>query len=82
MKKTIHKKKLVVKKSQPGVKASVKTNKRKRCSHEGCTNQVVMGGVCVTHGSKDLNKSPKVQPNAYVTPSVPSCQSINYEDED
>ena len=52
MKKTIHKKKLVVKESQPGVKASVKTNKRKRCSHEGCTNQVVMGGVCVTHGAK------------------------------
>jgi hypothetical protein len=43
---------LVVKKSQPGVKASVKTNKRKRCSHEGCTNQVVRGGVCITHGAK------------------------------
>ena len=39
-------------------------------------------GRCVTHGSKDLNKSPKVQPNANVTPSAPSCQSINYKDED
>jgi hypothetical protein len=49
MKKTIHKKKLVVKESQPGIKASVKTKKRKRCSFDGCTNQVVKGGVCVTH---------------------------------
>ena len=39
MKKTMHKKKLVNKESQPGVKASVKTKKRKRCSHEGCTTK-------------------------------------------
>ena len=24
----------------------------KRCSHEGCTNQYIKGGVCVTHGAK------------------------------
>ena len=59
MKKTIHKKKPVVKnsqpgvkKSQPGVKASAKTRMRKRCSHEGCANRAVKGGVCVTHGAK------------------------------
>jgi hypothetical protein len=57
--------------------------KVKRCTFEGgCTNQAKKGGVCITHGSKDLNKSPKVQPNANVTPSIPSCQSINYKDED
>jgi hypothetical protein len=26
--------------------------KRKRCSREGCTNQVIKGGVCVRHGAK------------------------------
>jgi hypothetical protein len=57
MKKTIHKRKPVVKKSQQlGVKASVMTKKRKRCSYEGCTNQVVKGGVCVTHGAKVTRK--------------------------
>ena len=53
MKKTIHNKKPVVtrvKKSQPGGKAIAKT--RKRCSHEGCANRAVKGGVCVTHGAK------------------------------
>jgi hypothetical protein len=47
------KEKTVAKKSQPGViKASIKTRKKKKCSHhEGCTNQVVKGGVCVTHGA-------------------------------
>ena len=52
MKKTIHKKKSIVKKSQPSVKASVRTRTKKRCSHEGCTNHVQKGGVCVTHGAK------------------------------
>jgi hypothetical protein len=45
-------------------------------------NQARKGGGCYRHGLKDLNKSPKVQPNANVTPSIPSHQSINYEDED
>ena len=26
--------------------------KVKRCSHEGCTDQVVQGGVCYRHGNK------------------------------
>ena len=26
--------------------------KVKRCSREGCTNQVIKGGVCVKHGAK------------------------------
>ena len=25
----------------------------KRCSHEGCTNQVQKGGVCLTHGANN-----------------------------
>jgi hypothetical protein len=25
---------------------------KKQCSFEGCTNKVVKGGVCVTHGAK------------------------------
>jgi hypothetical protein len=59
MKKNTHKKKPVVKNSQPGVKkfqpgvkGITKTRKRKRCSHEGCTNQAIKGGVCVTHGAE------------------------------
>jgi hypothetical protein len=24
---------------------------RKRCRHEGCTNQAKNGGVCITHGA-------------------------------
>jgi hypothetical protein len=28
-----------------------KETKRKRCSHEGCTNFAKKGGVCVTHGA-------------------------------
>jgi hypothetical protein len=51
LKKTIHKRKPVVKKSQPGVKASIK-KRRRQCSHVGCTNVVYKGGVCVTHGAK------------------------------
>ena len=43
------KKKPVVKKSQPDVKASIRT--RQKCSHEGCSNLVIRGGVCVTHGT-------------------------------
>jgi hypothetical protein len=48
MTKTIHKKKpvVVVNKSQPGVKASIKTRKKKRCSHDGCSNGAKKGGVC------------------------------------
>jgi hypothetical protein len=42
----------VAKKSQPAVKAQIKTRKRKKCSHEGCTNIAVRGGVCITHGAK------------------------------
>ena len=26
--------------------------KRKQCKHEGCTNIVVNGGVCIRHGAK------------------------------
>jgi hypothetical protein len=51
LKKTIHKRKPVVEKSQPGVKASIKKRWR-QCSHVGCTNVVYKGGVCVTHGAK------------------------------
>jgi hypothetical protein len=43
----------VAKKSKPDVKA------RKYvyiCSHEGCTNVVKKGGVCVTHGAKVTKK--------------------------
>jgi hypothetical protein len=36
---------------QGGVCITHGSNK-KRCSHKGCTNQVVKGGVCVTHGAK------------------------------
>jgi hypothetical protein len=45
-------KKLLVaeKKSQPSIKTSIR--KRKRCSHDGCTNQEQNGGVCMTHGAK------------------------------
>jgi hypothetical protein len=59
MTKTIHKRKpaVVVKKSQQlGVKASVMTKKRKRCSHDGCSNGAVQGGVCITHGAKVTHK--------------------------
>ena len=47
------KKKLVAKKSQPYVKASIRTKKKYTyiCSHEGCAKQVVKGGVCVMHGA-------------------------------
>jgi hypothetical protein len=38
----------VAKKSQPGVKAKI----RKKCSAEGCTNQVQKGGVCKAHGAE------------------------------
>jgi hypothetical protein len=44
------KEKMVVKKSQPGVKASIRKNKR--CSSMGCANQAQKGGVCITHGAK------------------------------
>jgi hypothetical protein len=44
------KEKMVAKKSQPGVKKRIR--KHKQCNHEGCTNQAVKGGVCVTHGAK------------------------------
>jgi hypothetical protein len=50
MKKTIHKKKPVVKKFQPGVKASMRI--RKKCNFDGCINIAVRGGVCVTHGAE------------------------------
>ena len=30
--------------------------KRKKCSHEGCTNNAVKGGVCVRHGAKHSRK--------------------------
>ena len=43
------KKKPVIKKSQPDVKASLRT--RKKCSQKGCINQAVKRGVCVTHGA-------------------------------
>jgi hypothetical protein len=46
----IHKEKMFAKKSQPAVKKRIRKNKR--CNHEGCTNQAVRGGVCVTHGAK------------------------------
>ena len=26
--------------------------KRKKCSHKGCNNGAIKGGVCVTHGAK------------------------------
>jgi len=26
--------------------------KRKKCSHGGCTNQFVCGGVCIRHGAQ------------------------------
>ena len=42
------KEKRVAKKSQPGVKAKI----RKKCSAEGCTNQVQKGGVCKAHGAE------------------------------
>jgi hypothetical protein len=44
------KEKMVVKKSQPGVKASIRKNKR--CCSMGCANQAQKGGVCITHGAK------------------------------
>ena len=51
MKKTMDKKKSIIKNLQPGVKASMR--RKKRCNnHEGCTNQAVKGGVCITHGAK------------------------------
>ena len=28
----------------------------KRCSFEGCNNQVKKGGVCITHGAKVTHK--------------------------
>jgi hypothetical protein len=31
--------------------------KTKRCSIEGCTNIVVKGGVCVTHGAKVVKET-------------------------
>jgi hypothetical protein len=49
---------------QPDIKPTIQTKKkmknikpstartRKLCSYEGCTNGVVEGGVCVTHGAK------------------------------
>jgi hypothetical protein len=50
------------KSSQPDIKPTIQTKKknikpstartRKICSYEGCTNGVVEGGVCVTHGAK------------------------------
>jgi hypothetical protein len=49
MKKKVHKKKPVVKESQPGVKATLKTRKRKRCSHEGCTNHMSKREAFVLH---------------------------------
>jgi hypothetical protein len=48
------KEKMVANKSQPGVKKRIRKNKR--CSHEGCSNQAVKGGVCVTHGAKVTKK--------------------------
>ena len=42
-------KKKPVRKSQTGVKASIRT--RKKCSQKGCINGAVKGGVCVTHGA-------------------------------
>jgi hypothetical protein len=57
MKKTIHKKKPVVKESQPGVKASIRI--RKKCSHEGCNNGAYKGGVCVMHGAQKKRCSVK-----------------------
>ena len=44
------KKRPVIRKSQPDVKASIRTSKKK-CSQKGCSNVVVRGGVCVTHGA-------------------------------
>ena len=42
----------VAKKSQPIIKASIKT-KKKKCNFEGCINQARgKGGVCHTHGAK------------------------------
>jgi hypothetical protein len=47
-----HKEKVVAKKSQLGVKPTIMKKKPKRCNHEGCTNQAITGGVCVSHGAK------------------------------
>jgi hypothetical protein len=49
-----HNEKTVAKKSQSGFKKRIRKNKR--CSHEGCANQAVKGGVCITHGAKVTRK--------------------------
>jgi hypothetical protein len=42
----------------------------KRCSHEGCTNHVVNGGVCTRHGAGRKTCSHEGCTNYYVVENI------------
>jgi hypothetical protein len=73
MKKKVHKKKPVVKESQPGVKASVKTKKRKRCSFDGCNTQMTK----TIHQKKSIVK--KIQPGVKASVRTRKRKRCSYE---
>jgi len=55
----------------------------KRCSFLGCTSYAKKGGVCYRHCSKSINiYNNPLQGVITELPPIPSCQSINYEDEE
>jgi hypothetical protein len=63
------------------------------CSHKGCNNIAVKGGVCITHGaitaatamfgleSINSNNNPTLQPNAF-TFAILSHHAVDYKDEE
>jgi hypothetical protein len=55
--------------------------KLKRCSHEGCNNQALKEGVCITHGASRAKSVPiKQEREEYVLRMVPRGNNASLRD--